>query len=466
MSEKKQFHVTVIGGGPGGYVAAIKAAQSGKSVALVERGALGGTCLNVGCIPTKTLIANADVWRKVETADQYGIQVDHASFDFAKMKERKDKVVSQMTRGLSGLIQSNKITLFKGEAKFISREEIKVLGEDEAIIRSETFIIATGSEPRDMAAFPFDHERILSSTSALDLTSLPKSIAIIGGGYIGCEFASLYHTFGVEVTVIEMLPQILPTEGSDVGAFMRAAFEKQGIRIMTEVAVEGIDRTEAGVSIRLQGGERVEAGRALVAVGRKLNSDTLGLEKIGVVTDRGAIVVNDRMETNLPGIYAIGDVTGKILLAHVASHQGIVAAINATGGDAEMHYNAVPSVVFTHPEAAAVGLTLHKAKEAGYDAVLAKFPFQALGKAQATIETDGFAQVVVDRPTHQILGAQVVGYEAGTLIAEMAVAIFNELTLESIGDAIHAHPTLPEAWMEAALLAGDIPIHLPPKRAR
>jgi dihydrolipoyl dehydrogenase len=466
MSEKHRYQVTVIGGGPGGYVAAIKAAQSGQSVALVEKGALGGTCLNVGCIPTKTLIANADVWRKIQTADQYGMHVDNATFDFAKMTDRKNEVVARMTRGIDGLLAANKITLFKGHAKFISSEEIKVLGESDAIIRSDKFIIATGSEPREIPAFPFDHERILSSTSALDLTRLPESIVIIGGGYIGCEFASLYHAFGVRVTIVEMLPQILPTEGSDVGKFMRAAFEKQGIQIKTEVAVEGIDRTQSALSIRLSNGEHLEADCTLVAVGRKLNSDGLDLEKIGLIRDREAILVNERMETSIPGIYAIGDVTGKILLAHVASHQGIVAAINATGGDAVMHYNAVPSVVFTHPEAAAVGLTLHRAQEAGYDAVLGKFPFQALGKAQAALETDGFAQIVVDRRTHQILGAQVVGYEAGTLIAEMAVAIFNELTLESIGDAIHAHPTLPEAWMEAALVAGNMPIHLPPKRSK
>jgi len=464
MSEKKKFDIVVIGGGPGGYVAAIKAAQSGRSVALVEAGAMGGTCLNVGCIPTKALVANGDAWRKVQHADQFGIAVEGASFNYSEMVHRKDRVVRGIVEGLTGLIQANKITVFRGYGRFTSPREIHVVGEDSAILLADKTIIATGSEPRDIPAFPFDGERVHSSTTMLDVTELPRRLAVIGGGYIGCEFASLFQTLGVEVTVLEMLPQILSTEGKEIGAFMKGAFERQGMRIETGVRVEGIDKGES-LSIRLEGRESIEADMALVSVGRKLNSDDIGLQEIGVkVSASGAIEVNDQMETQIPGIYAIGDVTGKVLLAHVASHQGVVAAINATGGDATMHYNAVPAVVFTHPEAANVGLSLEKAAEAGYDAKVAKFPFQVLGKSQAAIETDGFAQVVVDRSTHQILGAQVVGYEAGTLIAEMALAIHNELTLECVSDTIHAHPTLPEAWMEAALLAGDMPIHLPPKR--
>lgn len=467
MSKKHHFQVVVIGGGPGGYVAAIKAAQSGSSVALVEAATLGGTCLNVGCIPTKALVANGDVWRKLQAAPQFGISVKEASFNYAEMVARKDRVVSNIVKGLEGLIAANPITLFRGYAKFSSANELFVHGEDSGILVADKVIIATGSEPRNIAAFPFDGERIHSSTSLLSLNTLPKKLAVIGGGYIGCEFASLYRTLGVEVTILEMLPQILSTEGKEVGEFMRAAFARQGIVVRTGVRVDGIDRTKSGLSIRLDGSEPVETEIALVSVGRKLNSDDLGLEKVGVkCTPQGAIEVNERMESSIPSIYAIGDVTGKFLLAHVASHQGIVAATNATGGHSVMHYNAIPAVVFTHPEAATVGLSLEKAKERGYEAHIAKFPFQALGKSQAAIETDGFAQLIVESRTHQILGAQVVGYEAGTLIAEMALAIQNELTLECVGETIHAHPTISEAWMEAALLAGGTPIHLPPKRKK
>jgi len=465
--EKKKFDVVVIGAGPGGYVAAIKAAQNGKSVALIEKSFLGGTCLNVGCIPTKTLLANAEVMHKINMAEEYGIITGPVSFDFLKMKTRKDQVVEKMRQGLDGLLKSNKITVLSGKAEFMSPTEIKVIGDDNLIVEAENTIIATGSEPLDIPAFPCDHTRILNSTSILELTQLPKSLAIIGGGYIGCEFASLYAEFGVKVTILEALPSILSLQGKAVGDFLSAAFEKQGIDIKTNVFVEGIDHTENGVSVKLKGTDPFKAELALVAVGRRVNSGSLGLEKAGVkVGPKGAIVVNDKMQTNVPGIYAIGDVTGEFLLAHVASHQGIIAASNILGQNVHMHYNAVPAVIFTNPEIATVGMTLEQAKEAGFNASIGKFPFQALGKSVATIDTEGFAEVIIDKGTRQILGAQVIGHDASTLIAEMALAIHNELTADCVADTIHAHPTVAEAWMEAALLANDMPIHLPPKRKK
>ncbi len=462
--ERREFDIAVIGAGPGGYVAAIKAAQEGRKVCLIEKGYLGGTCLNVGCIPTKTLLANAAVYHKMTHAADFGIITGPISFDYSKMKTRKDGVVDQIRKSLGGLLQSNGITILRGTAEYLSAREIKVKGEENILIYAHKSIIATGSEPLDIPTFPCDHKKIFNSSSILEQTSLPKTLAIIGGGYIGCEFASLYAELGVKVIILEALPSILFLQGKTIAETLTRAFTKKGVEININVMVEGIDDAGEGLSVRLKDKPPVNCDMALVSVGRKIISQGLGLEKAGVITgDKGAILVNEKMETNVPGIYAIGDVTGKFLLAHVASHQGIIAASNAIGQEAKMHYNAVPAVIFTMPEIATVGMTLEQAQEAGFDAAIGKFPFQALGKSVATRETEGFAQVVVDRKTGQILGAQVVGHEAATLIAEMGLAIANELTIECISDTIHAHPTVAEVWMEAALLANDTPIHFPPK---
>jgi dihydrolipoamide dehydrogenase len=298
----------------------------------------------------------------------------------------------------------------------------------------------------------------------LELTTLPKSIAIIGGGYIGCEFASLFLSLGVQVIILEALPSILTTQPPEISKMMHDIFTKKGAKIMTGVFVEGIDKHGDHVRVKLRGQEAIDAGIALVSVGRSLNTKGIGLERAGVEVDaKGIIPVNEKLETNVEGIYAIGDVTGKWMLAHVASHQGIVAASNCCGHKAKLHYEAVPAVVFTHPEIATVGLTLQQALEKGYAAKSGSFPFQALGKAQAIMETAGFAQIVTDTKTGQILGAQVIGHDASNLIAEMALAVQNELTLECLIDTIHAHPTNSEAWLEAALVVHDTPIHLPPK---
>ncbi len=463
--EKKRFDVAVIGAGPGGYVAAIKLAQNGRSVALIEKNFLGGTCLNVGCIPTKTLLANAQIMHKVKRAGEYGIVTGPVTFDFAKMKQRKDAVVEKLRKSLGTLLQANKITIVQGEAAFTSPHELKVVGKESGWIEFEQAIVATGSQPLDIPAFACDHKKILNSTSILELTALPKKLAIIGGGYIGCEFASLYAEFGVKVTILEALPTILSLQGKSLAEALTSSFTKQGIEIQTGVLVQGIEETSSGVSIRLKDRSPVEADLALVAVGRAIASKGLGLEKAGVQTsDKGAVIVNDKMRTTVPHIYAIGDVTGQFLLAHVASHQGIVAASAILGLRAQMHYNAVPAVIFTEPEIATVGLSTEQAVAAGYSVTVGRFPFAALGKSIATLDTDGFAEILSDQKTGQILGAQVIGHEASTLIAEMALAIQNELTLECLIETIHAHPTLSESWLEAALIANGTPIHFPPKR--
>ncbi len=461
--DKQKFDCVVIGGGPGGYVAAIRAAQRGLKTALIEAREMGGTCLNRGCIPSKALIANADVLRKVKHAQQFGITVDHVSFNYADMCKRKDGIVKQIRQSLEGLIASNKITLFKGYGKFLSPHEVKVTGEDNGVLDAKTTIIATGSEPRGLPSMPFDYKRIHDSTSLLDIKELPKKLLIVGGGIVGCEFANLHRAFDVDVTILELLPLILSTEGKHVSSFMEDSLKKQGIKIETQVVINRLENEGEQVKAYLNDGRVLAADCALVSVGRTFNSHTIGLEKTGVILNsNGSIAINESMQTSVPHIYAIGDVTGKWLLAHVASHQGLVAADNCAGIPNSLFYNAVPSVIFTYPEVGTIGYTLERAIEAGYDAKLGKFPFQALGKSQATLETEGFAQIVIDKGTGAILGAQVVGYGASTLIAEMAIAINNELTLDSIHDTIHAHPTIAEAWMEAAFLADDIPLHLPP----
>ncbi len=464
MTDRKKHDIAVIGAGPGGYVAAIKAAQMGKSVALIDKGPLGGCCLNVGCIPTKTLLANAGILDRIRHAKDFGISVGNVSFDYAQMKERKDAVVSKIRSSLEGLIKSNRITIYRGAASFQSPYELKIAGEDNLFLSSEKIIIATGSVPLDIKAFPCDHDRILNSTSILEITRLPKSLAIVGGGYIGCEFASLFAELGVKVTILEALPTILTAQGAQIATFMTKALQARGIEIKTNVAVKTIENKKTHVQVTLGDGHQFDADLALVSVGRKIYTEHLGLDKAGLsVNDKGAIETNSRMQTQVPDIYAIGDVTGKWMLAHVASHQGIVAASNAAGAPLQIHYEAVPAVVFTSPEIATVGLTQEAAKAAGFDPVVGQYPFQALGKAQAEMHTEGFTQIISDRKTKQILGAQAIGHEASNLIAEMALAIQNELTLECIIETIHAHPTLAESWLEAALIANDSPIHFPPR---
>lgn len=464
MTERKKHDVAVIGSGPGGYVAAIRAAQLGRSVALIEKDLLGGCCLNVGCIPTKTLIANTTVLHQVKRAADFGITTGPISIHYDQMKLRKDQVIGKIRNGLEGLIKSNKITIYWGSAQFDSPKTLKVTGQDNLFIDADKIIIATGSIPLDVAAFPCDHTRILNSTSILELTEAPKSLAIVGGGYIGCEFASLFAELGTKVTIFEALPTILTAQGGKIAQYMTKVFQGKGIEILTNVKVSHIENQNTHAYIVLEGGKTVDVDYALVSIGRKVYTQGLSLEKAGIKTaEKGIIETDVHMETGVRGIYAIGDVTGKWMLAHVASHQGIVAANNACGIVSEIHYEAVPAVVFTSPEIATVGMSLEQAEKMGIQATSGSFPFQALGKAQASMDTEGFTQIICDQKTGQILGAVAIGHEASNLIAEMALAIQNELTLDSVIETIHAHPTIAESWHEAALIAKEMPINFPPK---
>ncbi|MDD7385514.1 MAG: dihydrolipoyl dehydrogenase [Chlamydia suis] len=460
------FDCVVIGAGPGGYVAAITAAQAGLKTALIEEREAGGTCLNRGCIPSKALLSAAEIVNQIRHANQFGIHVDNFSIDYPAMVQRKDSVVRSIRDGLNGLIRSNKITVFSGRGSLISSTEVKVLGETPSVIKARSIILATGSEPRAFPGIPFSPSspRILCSTGVLNLKELPQKLAIIGGGVIGCEFASLFHTLGSKVTVIEASQQILALNNPDISKTMLDKFSRQGLRFILGASVSAIQDMGDRVRITINGNDE-EYDYVLVSIGRRLNTENIGLDKAGVICDeRGVIPTDSAMRTNIPNIYAIGDITGQWQLAHVASHQGIVAARNIAGHRDEIDYSAVPSVIFTFPEVATVGLSPSVAQQQGIPVKITKFPFRAIGKAVAMGEADGFAAIISHETSQQILGAYVIGPHASSLISEITLAVRNELTLPCIYETIHAHPTLAEIWAESALLAVDTPLHMPPTK--
>ena len=461
----KKFDITVIGAGPGGYVAAIKAAQLGKKVAIIEKKSHGGTCLNRGCIPTKALVASADAYQRVNEAEEFGVSAKKVSFDWEKIADRKDGIVKKLRNGIGALLKSNKIEIIKGEAKFISRNEIEITsGQINETIKSDKIILATGSEPAKPGFFPFDGKKVLDSTDLLKITKLPKSIIIVGGGVIGCEFANILNTFGVKVTVVEMLDRLLPLGDKDISAAVTKKFKNIGIDVKTGVAIENVKITANGVGGKIEG-KPVSAEMMLVGVGRALNTKNIGLDKAGVkLDDKGAVVVNERMQTSVANIYAIGDITNKLQLAHVASAQGIVAAINASGGMEKMDYRVVPNCIFTIPEIGSVGMTEAEAKESAGEIKVGKFYYAGLGKALAAGEPEGFYKIISDAKTDEILGAHVYGAHATDIIAEAAVAMKLESTIEELGKTIHAHPTLAEGVMEAAHALHGECMHMPAKK--
>lgn len=466
MSEEKKFDVAIIGGGPGGYVAAIRAAQMGKSVALIEKGFLGGTCLNVGCIPTKALLAHAHLLKEVEKAPQFGIDIGSLTFDYAKMVHRKDLLVQGIRKSLEGLILSNKITIISGHARFLTENSLSVEGSESCIVKAASIIIATGSSPVDLEACYCDHQLIRNSTSMLTLTTLPKTLTIIGGGYIGCEFATLYSRLGVKVTIIEVCNSLLANQEKTIQDLLARSYERRGISVLTNAKITKITKKTSQVELLLEGQETPHiADILLVAVGRTPQTEGLDLEKIGIKTHgKGCISVNEKMETNIPNIYAVGDVVGKWMLAHVASHQGIVAADTICGKENTMTYHAIPAIVYSYPEIASVGLTQKEAEDQHMEIRTGKYPFKALGKSLTSAGTEGFAFIIADKKTEKILGAHLIGDEASTLIGEMTLAIQNGLTLSCITHTLHAHPSLPEALLEASFIAKETPLHFPPQK--
>ncbi|MCP4196907.1 MAG: dihydrolipoyl dehydrogenase [Proteobacteria bacterium] len=459
MANKRR--ITVIGGGVGGYPAAIRAARLGADVTIIEKADMGGTCLNRGCIPTKSLLQSAEVARTVKESEIFGVMSEPPKIDFGAVMKRKNKVVKQLRTGVEGLVKAKKIKLVRGEAKIVNAKTVMV-GKEK--IESDALIIATGSVPSTVPIPGLDKVDAWDSTDFLDAKALPKSVIIIGGGVIGVEVAEVMVGMGSQVTVLEMLPQIAPGVDTEVANMLAGSLAKKGIAIFTQAQVTKVEKKKGKKAVTYKLGKEtktVEADEIVVAVGRRPYTDGLDVEKLKLKMDRGAIVVNDKMETTVKDVYAVGDVTGGILLAHVAAAEGEVAAVNATGGDRKVSYKAVPGCIYTHPEVASVGLTEAEAKEQKYDVQVGKFPFVGVGKALVLDSTEGMVKIVADKKYGEVLGVHMIGPHATDMIAEAVLGIHMEATVEEFAHAIHPHPTLSEAVMEAALTLAGGAIHMP-----
>lgn len=456
----KEFDIAVIGGGPGGYVAAIKAAQAGACVCLVEQDRVGGTCLNRGCIPTKALYSTAHLLHRLRNAADHGVSTGEVVFDLTQAMVRKDDVVDKLVGGVEQLLKGNGVEVFRGNASLEGNGGIRIRRpEVVGHIRAKKIILATGSLPAVPKSLPVDGKNILTSTEILAIKELPKSLLVIGGGYIGCEFAGIFAAFGTQVTVVEALPNILANSDRQVVREVEKSFREQKITVHTETSVENLEVGEDGVTARLSDGRSLQTEKVLIAVGRRPNSSDMGIEEAGVKLERGAVVVDDHLRTSAEGIFAIGDVTGGIQLAHVASYQAGIAVENALGGDRTVDYSIVPSAIFTWPEVAQVGLSEEQCKERGLEYNVGRFAYQATSKALCEGETLGSIKLMVRKDTDEILGAAVAGADASTLIAEVAAAMAAGMTSERLGEVIHAHPTLPEMVKEAAEDVHGLAVH-------
>ncbi len=454
------YDVGIIGGGPGGYVAAIRAAQLGGTVCLIEKGEWGGTCLNRGCIPTKTLFSIAHLAEQIQNTPALNTQ--GTTVDYPKALTHKTEVIQKLKGGISQLLKANKIRTLNGNASLTDRNTIAVSKSDGTTeqVNVKNVIIATGSEPAEPAIFEIDETDVLTTTGILNLTELPESLIIVGGGVSGCEFASIFNAFGCKVTVLELLPTILATEDIQVVRHIRLFMKRKGISLHTGAKLTSVKKSDEGVTAVLESGENLTAQKMLVSIGRRYNTEGIGLDKVGVRTENGKIVVNEQMQTNIPGIYAVGDVASRYLLAHVASAEGKVAAQNCLGETTEMDYQVIPWCVFTLPEIGHAGMTETEATDEGYKVKVGKFPYAASGMALGMGEADGFVKTITDADNGDILGVHIVGVHASTLIHEAAVAIRLGANAKDIAHTVHAHPTLSEMVMESAEAAYDRAVHV------
>jgi dihydrolipoamide dehydrogenase len=454
----------VIGAGPGGYVAAIRAAQLGQNVTIVEKQHLGGVCLNVGCIPSKALISAAHRYEHAKHSDDMGITAENVKVDFSKVQEWKQGVVSKLTGGVGSLLKANKVNVVNGEAYFVDSHTVRVMDEKQSqTYKFNNCIIATGSRPIELKTFKFS-DRVLDSTGALNLKEIPKKLIVIGGGYIGSELGTAYANFGTEVTILEGADDILGGFEKQMTSIVKRRLKKKGVNIITNAMAKGVTETETGVTVtyEVKGKEEtVDADYVLVTVGRRPNTDELGLEQVGIeLTERGLIKIDKQCRTNISNIFAIGDIVAGPPLAHKASYEGKIAAEAISGEKSEIDYLAIPAVAFTDPELASVGYTEEQAKELGYEVTAAKFPYAANGRALSLNDTDGFVKLVTRKEDGLVIGAQVAGVNASDVIAELGLAIEAGMTAEDIALTIHAHPTLGEMSMEAAEVALGNPIHI------
>ena len=457
-----QYQVAVVGAGPGGYVAAIRAAQLGMSTVVVEREALGGVCLNWGCIPSKAILRNAEVVSLFHRAQEFGVSFDNFSVDYSKAISRSRRVVNRMVRGVAHLLRKNGVEHVAGEARFIDAHTLRVSPGD-TVISVENVIIATGARPRTIPILPIDEEVVISSRQALEQTDLPTKAVVLGGGAIGVEFASVYNSYGVNVTIVEMMPRLLPNEDAEISKLLERSLRRKGITIMTGAKAVDFHRDDDGAVLRVKsdGGETdIHCGRILVAVGVQGNVEELGLESIGVTPDRGFIPVDDNLATTAPGVYAIGDVNGKLLLAHAASAQGVYVVEKLAGNNPPpLNYVDMPKATYCNPQVASMGLTEEQARAEGYDVKVGRFPYMASGKAAAMAESEGMVKLVSDGAYGEILGAHMIGADATELLAEVSMTRMLEGGVMEMGWMVHAHPTLSEALKEASLDAAGASLH-------
>ncbi len=464
----ENYDVVVVGAGPAGYVAAIRAAQLKQKVAIVDKQWLGGVCLNVGCIPSKSLLKNAEVAHTLrERGKDFGFSFDNLKLDYSVAVKRSRQNSDRLTKGVGFLMKKNNITVYMGEAKFKAKDSLAVTGADKKVteLKAKSFVVATGATATVPGGWKVDGEKIVTYQEAILQEKLPKSVVVIGSGAIGVEFATVWSSYGVEVTIVEMLPRLVPLEDEEVSKELKKEFEKRGIKCLVGHKVESVEAAKAGVKVKVsaEGKETVlEADQALVAIGFRPNSKGFGLEEIGVkISERGMVEINEKMQTSLPNIYAIGDVTGKLMLAHVGSAMGIVAAENIAGAETiTLDYEMMPRATYCHPQIASFGLTEAQAKERGYGVKIGRFPFQANGKALGLGDYAGWVKIVVDEKYGEILGAHMIGPEVTELLPELTLAHLMELTPHEIARNVHAHPSLSEVLMEAAHGAEGSPIHI------
>ena len=458
-----EYDVVVIGGGPGGYVAAVRASQLGLKTALVEKEHLGGVCLNWGCIPTKSLLRNAEVVHSLTRGRAFGFHFDNLSVDYAEAHRRSRSVVNRQTKRISILVKNHGIAVYEGLGRLKSPSDV-VIEPSSVTLKAKNIILATGARPRPLPGTPFDGEKVINFRRALEMTEVPQSILIVGAGPIGMEFATLWSRYGAKVTVVEMLPHALPLEDEDISAEAERQFKRVGIKVMTGARVEGIAHQGEALDVTVATGDKKEtlsAQKVLTAIGFAPNSEDLGLETAGVRTSRGYVEVDERMATSVPNIYAIGDVTGKLGLAHTASAQAMIAAEAIAGRKTEaLVYPNIPRCTYAYPEVASVGLTERQAKEQGHDVITAQCPFAANGKAVAMDENFGFAKIVAEAREKKLLGVHLIGAHVTELIAGPAAMIRMGATAEHLGLTVHPHPTLSEAIMEAAHALMGHAIHI------
>ena len=445
--------LAVLGGGPGGYVASIRASKMGLKTVVIERDYLGGVCLNCGCIPTKTLYHVAFILNEIKKAKDFGIDVSEPKLDFKKTMARKDQIIEMQRKGLQSHFKKNNIELIKGSGRIIARDRVAVrtLDSQEIEVEAKNIIIATGSSAANVKPFDLSEKGVVDNAGILSIEEIPKSLLIIGGGVIGSEFVNIFSSFGTKVTIIELLPRILSTEDEDVSKVIYNVFRKKGIEIFTDTIVEKVEKSGDDFICTVSGGNKITADKVLISVGRKPNSTGIGIEKAGVEVDqKGYIKVDSHLKTNVQGIYAVGDVIGGLQLAHVASEEGKIAAENIAGKNKEMDYSIIPWAVFTSPEIGTVGLNEAQARKKNIKVCTGVFPFSSSGKAYISGETEGFIKIVTNSETGEILGAQMIGPRASDLVHEVAVAMKGEMLVDDLVSTVHSHPTFSEAVMEAA----------------